>query len=172
MNIEIKVPINDELIASSKVKFDLFFKKAYNFTVLLSVVGICCIVWSLFKKNEDLSIPPGSIFIIAAAVYFFHIYRSRMFYVGVAKRLVANCPENDKDIAITIEDDFFTYQTFEGKLQYKWCAFTNYKLINGALYLILNDNYLSSYTILEKELTKSELLSFYTFLNKTLREKK
>ena len=169
MNIKIKETLTSELIQSYKVKFDLQMKYSYTRIVIPCVAGIFFIISNLHDKE---GIIIGSSLIFLSAIYFYSIFNARKSYIDIAKKTISKLQQNEREVIFELNDTSFKCETFEAKVECKWSAFSNYKLVDGILYLLLNDNYLSSFGINENILTREQLLEFYTFLKSTLSEKK
>lgn len=172
MNIKLKRIVSSELIRSQKIKFDLQMGNLYKRALLPCLVGVIIIIINLNAKDAFLGKALGANLIFLSAFSFYSFYSARRSFVNKTKKIVEKCEINRSEIRIEINEGSFIYETFETKFEYKWSAFSNYKLSKGILYLLINDNYLTSIGIDENELTKQELVGFYTFLIKTVPEKK
>jgi len=58
------------------------------------------------------------------------------------------------------------------KQEFKWSVFRYYKYVDDMIFLLPNENYLSSYIIYKNEVTEQEFLELYNFVSKIFPERK
>jgi hypothetical protein len=168
MEITISRNRNESSLAISKLQWKLMSKKYYLFISFCIGTGLLFIITNI-KDDSAISLGIGIGFEFFAFFYLFTLLRSRENW---NERLKKDLSKQTNPLAVLKINEFkIIYESSEMKLEYSWNVIKSYKIYKGSILLMI-DNYLNSFVVLENELSKEQFVELFQFVSKSLPEKK
>src|SRR5688572_9480698 len=177
MEIIITRQNSDELLQINAIKWKLFTKKNVQVVFLYAFIGAVILVvnWISLKKGESFwrfesSFGLGILFL--SLFYFIHFYKNKIRFLAKTKELISKYKNESGGIEIKITNSAITYRDVEIYSDMKWTVFSEYKLYNGYLILLIDNLYLSSIIINRNEISEAEFTELFDFVKSKMPEKK
>jgi hypothetical protein len=174
MQITIKRNIAQEL-ECFKIKTELITKIVRLATIFL-FVGIGLII----TCRSDFGVTDTSMFVYTFSELMFFIlsfslfkivYRNKKVYKDFSKSAIKDYANNETYSTVTINDEYFCYESLNKYYKLSWRSLAMYSLYKGNLVLIM-DSYNTSFIIRPKDLNPNDFQELYLFASKNLKLRK
>jgi hypothetical protein len=172
MEIVIKgVSSIEALTKSNKIKFKLYTKSSWIRSGYYFFIGVTILIDSFFERDfQEIIRDIGILFLFYSFNVLATIFKLKKYvnssvdqYIHRIKSLEYECYINEQFIKITDE---------ESEEKIKWAKFSSYYVNQGYIFLIKDQNILSSFAIHMSKLSDGEYQWFVTFLKSKLPNEK
>jgi hypothetical protein len=175
MEIIIKRPSNDDLLEHNYIKWKLFSNR-YIILLVYAVMGIFFLVgnWLTLKDGEyfwGFISSFGLSLVFLSLFYFSHIYQYKRKYLSRTKQILNRYKNQNEGVEIKITDKLVSYKDLEAYSEMKWTYFTEFKLYNNYLILIIDKQSLNSIIVNRNEISGAQFTELLEFVKNKLPER-
>lgn len=177
MEIIIQRNNNDDLLRQNQIKWRIFSQKNIILFSVYAIVGLVILIITLLSSKEGVSFwgfqsSFGLSLIFLSFFYFSHTYRNRANFFARTKQYLNRIKPLNEGIEIIITDASIRFKDFQTFSEMKWSFFTQYKLYDDYLFIIVESDYLNSIIINKNEIEPTKYSELVNFLKSRLQERK
>jgi hypothetical protein len=174
MQITIKRNIAQEL-ECFKIKTDLLTRNI-RAAIVFFIFGVVAII----VCQQDFGVTDTSLFVYCLLEFMFFVvsygifkaaYNYKKSYKTFYETAVKDYADIETYSTVTINDEYFCYESLNKYYKLSWRSLAMYRLYNGNLVLIM-DSYITAFIIRPQDLSPSEFQELYMFASKNLKLRK
>jgi hypothetical protein len=174
MDITIKRNIHQEL-ECFKIKTDLLTRNI-RAAIVFFVFGVVTIVicqcdFGVTESSLLMYLILEFIFFVVSYIIIKTAYNHKKTYKTFYKSAVKDYADIETYSTVTINDEYFCYESLNKYYKLSWRSLAMYRLYNGNLVLIM-DSYVTAFVIRPQDLAPNDFQELYLFASKNLKLRK